>query len=277
MNVERISAPGFEGYVKSEIGGRKENQDSYGWISAPVGLIVTVCDGMGGGPAGKMASSISVDSILKFMIDVKNQRMQVEELVVKAIEYANLCVYEKACAQPELMGMGSTCTVLVLKMGTAVLAHVGDSRIYQLRGHKKVFRTFDHSLVFELVKQKVITEEQARQSSQSNIITRALGLKDKVEIDITTLEFKRGDRFMLSSDGIHGSMPEKDLLEIVSDRQQTVGDIVAQLAAKVDEMGKEKGGGHDNMTLVLIDCNEESVPGSDGFFGKICDFFKNMF
>ena len=118
MNVERISAPGFEGYVKSEIGGRKENQDSYGWISAPVGLIVTVCDG-----------------ILKFMIDVKNQRMQVEELVVKAIEYANLCVYEKACAQPELMGMGSTCTVLVLKMGTAVLAHVGDSRIYQLRGH----------------------------------------------------------------------------------------------------------------------------------------------
>ncbi|MBR2102000.1 MAG: serine/threonine-protein phosphatase [Prevotella sp.] len=269
MDVERISAPGFEGYVKSEQGGRRENQDYYGWCSTDMGLVVTVCDGMGGGPAGRTASTIAVDKILDFLKNTE-QKEASEEIVLEAIRRANLAVYQKACSAHELQGMGSTCTVLLLAENKAFAAYVGDSRIYQLRGHKKVYRTFDHSMVFELVKQKVITEEQARQSAQSNIITRALGLKDNVEIDITTLHYKKGDRFFLSSDGIHGAMPERELLDEVTNTEVPMRTIVEQLANRVDEIGMKKGGGHDNMTLVLL---ESEKTNNGGFWG----WLKNLF
>lgn len=90
----------------------------------------------------------------------------------------------------------------------ATIAHVGDSRVYQFRGRTKIFRTFDHSMVFDLVKQKVITEEQARLSAQSNVITRALGIKPDLEVEILERPFEAGDRFLLCTDGIHGSIEE---------------------------------------------------------------------
>ena len=100
--------------------------------------------------------------------------------------------------------MGSTCTVLLINDTSAIVAHVGDSRVYQIRGRNKIFRTFDHSMVFDLVKQKVITEEQARLSAQSNVITRALGIKPDIEVDVVELPYDAGDRFILTTDGIHG-------------------------------------------------------------------------
>ncbi|MCR5658524.1 MAG: protein phosphatase 2C domain-containing protein [Bacteroidales bacterium] len=244
------------GYCESRIGGRTENQDSYGYHDTPFGLLVVVCDGMGGGPAGKTASSMAVSEILKGVMECEPETAP-KDVLEKAIQRANLGLLDAIAENPELSGMGTTCTALLLNEHSAIMAHVGDSRIYQLRRHGKVFRTFDHSLVFDLVKQKVITEEQARLSDQSNIITRALGMKPEIEIDIEERPYNKGDRFMLCTDGIHGTMPEKELMALATQRGE-LGKVVDGIAAMVDGNGKKNGGGHDNLTLVIVETKEKS-------------------
>ena len=207
----------FIGFAESRIGGRAENQDSYLSKQTERGFVVTVCDGMGGGPGGKTASAIAVNEIIAG-IDEANKDEATANVIIKAIRRANMAIIEAGNETPALKGMGSTATVLLLTDQSAFVAHVGDSRIYQFRGRKKVFRTFDHSMVFDLVKQKVITEEQARLSAQSNVITRALGAKPDVEVEVQEVPYLKGDRFLLCSDGIHG-----------------------------------EGGGHDNLTIALVE------------------------
>jgi PPM family protein phosphatase len=247
----------YIGFGESRIGGRIENQDSWGYEDTPYGLLITVCDGMGGGPGGKTASSIAVDAI-KNSVKEANSENAIINIVIKAIRNANMAIIEKTNEDPALKGMGSTCLVLLINEKSAIAAHVGDSRIYQFRGHRKVFRTFDHSMVFELVKKKVITEEQARLSAQSNVITRALGVKPDVEVDVRQLPYLKGDRFMLCSDGIHGTMPEKDLIELATSRKTNLGVIVDSLASEVDNIGHNNGGGHDNLTTVIIETKTKS-------------------
>ena len=244
------------GFCESRIGGRSENQDSYGYHDTPFGLLVVVCDGMGGGPAGKTASSMAVSEILAGVMESESDSTP-KDVLQKAIQRANLALLDAVADNPDLSGMGTTCTALLLNEQSAIMAHVGDSRIYQLRRHGKVFRTFDHSLVFDLVKQKVITEEQARLSDQSNIITRALGMKPELEIDIEERPYKKGDRFLLCTDGIHGTMPEKELIALATQRGE-LGKVVDGIAAMVDENGKKNGSGHDNLTLVIVETKEKS-------------------
>lgn len=247
----------FIGYGESRQGGRSENQDSFGFADTKFGLLVTVCDGMGGGPGGKTASSIAVKEIIDGVIEANDDETPSNALL-KAIHRANLAIVSSAEENPRLKGMGTTCTALLINKGSAVVAHVGDSRVYQLRHHHKVFRTFDHSLVFGLVKEKVITEEQARLSDQSNVITRALGLDAKLEIDITERAYEKGDRFMLCTDGIHGTMPEKELVKIAT-RSKKVGQTVDDICTQVDGEGRKNGGGHDNLTLAIIETQNNSI------------------
>lgn len=154
--------------------------------------------------------------------------------------------------------MGSTCTILLISNDSAIIAHVGDSRVYQLRGKNKIFRTFDHSMVFDLVKQKVITEEQARLSAQSNVITRALGIKQDMEVDIIELPFDTGDRFLLTTDGIHGAISEAELIEMASDKKHALGTVTDEIATTIDGKGRNEGGGHDNLTLAIIETKTNS-------------------
>lgn len=247
----------FVGFAESRIGGRAENQDSYGYKETPLGFLLTVCDGMGGGPGGKTASSIAVEGIITG-IDEANDDEEISNIIIKAIRRANMAVIEAANENPSLAGMGSTATVLLLSEQSAFIAHVGDSRIYHIRGGRKIFRTYDHSMVFELVKQKVITEEQARLSAQSNIITRALGMKPDLEVDIVERPYVKGDRFVLCSDGIHGSMPEKELLKMLGNRKISLGALVDDISTCVDNLGRTNGGHHDNMTLAIVETKNNS-------------------
>ena len=114
-------------------------------------------------------------------------------------------------------------------------------------------------MVFELVKQGVITEEQARLSAQSNVITRALGIKPDVEVSIEELSFEKGDRFLLCSDGIHGTMPEENLIQKLSNRKMALGALTDDIATRVDNQGRQEGGGHDNLTLLLIETKKNSI------------------
>lgn len=239
-------------FAESRIGGRRENQDSYGWQDTSLGYLVTVCDGMGGGPGGKTASTIAVREIVAGIAEA-NKDEEVSNIIIKAIRRANMAIIEAGNENPKLMGMGSTVVLLLISEKSAFIAHVGDSRVYQIRNGKKVFRTFDHSMVFEMVAQGVITEEQARLSAQSNVITRALGIKPDVEVEVHEVAYEKGDRFVLCSDGIHGAMPEDELLKMVSNRKDTLGAMTDDIATFVDNIGRSSGGGHDNLTLAIIE------------------------
>ena len=253
-------------FAETRIGGRGENQDNYGFATTRFGFLMTVCDGMGGGPGGRTASSIAVKEIIEGIKEADTENTIANNLI-RAVRRANKAILDRAKEEPELQGMGSTCTALILTDKNAIIAHVGDSRVYQFRGSKKLFRTFDHSMVFELVKNKVLTEEQARLSAQSNVITRALGIQDDVEVELNIVPYKKGDRFMLCSDGIHGSMPEDKLIRLVTSKSIVLGKLIDQVATEVDEIGLKKGGQHDNLTLILADAlidSEDKAPVPQG-------------
>lgn len=244
-------------FAESRVGGRQENQDCFGWAETNKGYLVTVCDGMGGGPGGKTASTIAVTEILAGISEASEDE-EVSNIIIKAIRRANMAIIEAGNEISKLKGMGSTATVLLLSEQSAHIAHVGDSRVYQFRGGKKVFRTFDHSFVFEMVAQGVITEEQARLSAQSNVITRALGIKPDVEVDVHEVPYVEGDRFLLCTDGIHGTMPEEELIKAVTSKKLKLGVLVDDIATSVDNNGRMSGGGHDNLTLALVETKQHS-------------------
>ena len=165
------------GYWDTRKGGRAENQDSCGFIDTPLGFVAIVCDGMGGGPSGQLASSTAVQKMVEYIVNVPAGQSR-SEVMKQAIEYAHQTILEMGKANPSLRGMGTTVAAVLINDYSAIIAHVGDSRVYQFRWKQKIFRTADHSMVGELVRNGTLTEEQARLSSQSNIITKALNLNE---------------------------------------------------------------------------------------------------
>lgn len=255
--VQPISSK-FEatGFVDSRIGGRQENQDCAGVRDTAIGLLVVVCDGMGGMQGGQIASTTAVTTIMSFFENIDKQADPAMTLV-KAINEANAQIIAKGQEDPNLRGMGTTVTALLKTPRSAIVAHVGDSRIYQFRGGKKVFRTFDHSMVFEMVKKKVLTEEQARLSAQSNVILKALGVKPEVEVECQEIPYLKGDRFVLCSDGFWGAMPEEDFIALVT-KKTNANQVLTTTANKVEAIGKEKGGDYDNLTAAIVEIESNS-------------------
>ena len=247
----------LKGVIDSRIGGRSENQDGYGYRDTSIGTIIVVCDGMGGMQGGRYASALAVNSIIH-SFDMASKKEDVKEVLRRAIEKANNDILCAGAENPELYGMGTTVTALLLNQKCATIAHVGDSRIYQLRGKRKHYRTFDHSMVFEMVRNGVLTEEQARISNQSNIIMRALGVSAEVNPDICELPYEKGDRFLLCSDGFWGSMPEPELLKKLTQKSE-IGHIISTTADQVDSIGHAKGGNHDNLTAAMVEVGCNSI------------------
>lgn len=240
-------------------GGRPENQDTCAWGDTPHGLLVTVCDGMGGGPSGKTASVTAANRLVQYVTDYTDPCEDRKQLLADAIQAANKAVYEMAQENPALKGMGTTVTALLINDKSAIVAHVGDSRVYQFRHGRKVFRTWDHSRVFEGLKTGMYkTEEECRVSPESNIILRAVGTLDHVKVDVTELPFEKGDRFMLCTDGIWGAFPEKEIIAMAAKTAYLAG-AVESLVVRVDEVGGLNGGHHDNLTLALVETKKDSI------------------
>lgn len=260
--MEKIETKGIstrlcDGYGKSLVGGREENQDSFDLNDvASDGFAATVCDGMGGATGGATASGKAVEAITAYLSE-EHQTESGEEKVAEAVRKGNDAVYQEALNNPPLRGMGTTATAIWIDGTAAYVAHAGDSRIYQIRDGKKIFRTMDHSRVFELVKMKKITEEEARTRHDSNIIMRALGIRPEVEVDTAKLPYRQGDRFVLCCDGVWNSMPEAELLQHLS-AEGSPRDVAESVATAVDNIGQQSGGKHDNLTLVVIDMKVDS-------------------
>jgi len=246
----------YAGVFCSMIGGRAENQDYCDAIDTPLGLLVIVCDGMGGGPGGATASYMAVE-VIKNTVLGSGKDADHEQVLRVALDNANLALRQKMVETPSLRGMGSTAVVLLIDEESAVIAHLGDSRAYKLKGKDKIFRTADHSYVAEMVRNKTLTEEQARLSAQSNIITKALGCHEVVEPDIDVVAYEKGDRFVLCTDGIWGAMPEPELIKDFSVKKQ-LAVLVESIAMKVDSLGKSRGNSHDNLTIAIVQTNVDS-------------------
>jgi serine/threonine protein phosphatase PrpC len=243
---------------KTDVGRvRKMNQDSLAVLTAGDleglldGLFV-VADGMGGKAGGEIASRVTVETVpavvQEALTDSEGDASdgQIAEALREAIEAANEVVYKQARANPELRGMGTTCVAALIRNGSAIVGHVGDSRVYLLRGGRLAQLTEDHSLVQEHVRAGEMSAEEARGSRFKNVITRAVGIAERVAPEIKILELAEGDTLLLCSDGLTNMVSDSDIVRMLGQDTgaQEVCDALVEAALQ--------NGGDDNITALVV-------------------------
>ncbi len=224
---------------------RKTNEDTL-IAEEELGLF-GVADGMGGHQAGEVASGLAVHALVEYWRQNRTGAKGDEQaILVAAVKDANSRVYAQAEKQSHFKGMGTTITVGLFEEQRLLVAHVGDSRAYLLRGDSFTQLTTDHSLVFELMQNGGISEEEAFQHPQRNVLTRALGTAPEVELDVLETALSAGDRVLFCTDGLSGLLRDEEIKAIL--KQGKLQDAVDVLLAEA----LERGGG-DNITMVLVD------------------------
>ncbi len=229
---------------------RKGNEDSFGFVESIHGPLFTVCDGMGGHVGGATASQIAVKCILEYISSSNLASPSVE--INNAIVVANQEILDAANTNPELKGMGTTCTVLLVTKDSIHIGYVGDSRIYVLSDNRLYRITKDHSFVQTLVDAGVISDSEAESHPRKNELTRALGVRQVVEPTISQQPItpKKGDVFMLCSDGLCGLVNDSSMQEILTKNYEL------NAAARELINAAKNAGGHDNITVQLLRVNE---------------------
>jgi serine/threonine protein phosphatase PrpC len=219
------------------------------------GLVLAVCDGMGGAAAGEVASQLAVDTIYEIMRRSvpASDRDSFARALVRSVEEAGARIFEAARADRSRRGMGTTSTVAALMDKTLFVGQVGDSRAYVLRNGELKQVTKDQSLVNQLIEAGQLTEDEAEAFEHSNIILQALGTTEQVSVDLTFLELRRGDRLMMCSDGLSG-LVHGDVIREVMTEYRDLGACCERLI----ELAKA-GGGHDNVTVLLCDFAGEAL------------------
>ncbi len=241
----------------SDVGRKRPiNEDSF-VANDEEGLYV-VADGMGGHAHGEVASRIAVETIEEFVkltsgdTDVTWPYGIDEELSLNgnrlktSIKFANQQLLEHTRSETDCEGMATTVVAVLVAAGVAEIAHVGDSRLYLIRDGRITCLTSDHSWVNEQVLSGVIDSEQARTHPLRNVVTRALGGKPDLEVDVQSLELEKGDRLLLCSDGLTTMLDDAEILDIV-----LAGDGGVEQA---DELvaAANRNGGEDNTTTILL-------------------------
>ena len=235
----------------TDVGLRRErNEDAYAvWSPADATLrqrrgdLLIVADGMGGSAAGEVASRTAVDTVLTHYRDDEGDA---GAALHRALEFAHGTVHELSSTQSELSGMGTTCTAVAVVGNRLWFAHVGDSRAYLLRDGRLSQLTADHSLVAQLVEQRIMTPEQARVDPRRNVLIRSMGVGEGLEVDRGALEggLRLGDTLLLCSDGLHGLVADPEIARRMGspDLDHACSDLIS-LALE--------HGGHDNITVIL--------------------------
>lgn len=225
---------------------RGNNEDYLDW-DLQRGLAV-LADGVGGSNAGEVASRMAVTALLE-QVPYHYSNIATPDCIQQmrgAIEQANRRIYESSLYAP-FLGMSTTLAALWVCGRQVVLAHVGDSRIYRLRNGALTQLTVDHSLVQEMIDRGVITAEEALYSSNRHVITRALGLRDKVDIDINIAGLRTGDRYLLCSDGLSDMVDEDTMATLLLDEDQGLAQMVDALIERANVQG-----GKDNIAALLV-------------------------
>lgn len=205
-----------------------------------------VADGMGGHKGGEVASTSARDDLLR---ELEGKTPSVAALS-GAIEEVNRQIYHQQEHDDALTGMGTTLSVLWMSDNFVYIGHVGDSRVYLLRDGEFRQMTLDHSLVEQLVREGVLTEEEAQNHPMRNIITRAIGTDESVEVDVVVEERRKGDLWLACSDGLHGLVDDRKMRDALRQyAPEKAADVL--LKAALD------AGGRDNVTLVIVHDGEE--------------------
>lgn len=255
LEISLLSDPGMV---------RTNNEDAV--TSRPdIGLVV-LADGMGGYNAGEVASGMAtalLGSELERMFGETapsaagtDGKPFANAALADQIERANTAIYQASRSQPQYSGMGTTLVAAVFHDNQVTIAHIGDSRMYRLRGEEFKAITRDHSLLQEQIDAGLITEEQARNSGNRNLVTRALGVDPQVQPEIQTLPVEVGDLYVLCSDGLNDMVEDEEI-------GMTVGMLAANLelaATQLVQMANDNGG-RDNVSVILVKIKQDfAVP-----------------
>lgn len=237
-------------FAKTDVGKARDMNQDYYYISSPEDplKIYILADGMGGYNGGEIASKLATTTALSYIQsnfeNTPKEREDILKLVKSAMEYANMVVYEKSKEQKDLDGMGTTLEVCLIYNNKLYLGHVGDSRIYRLRGEFFRKLTHDHSYVQKLVKDGTITQEEADHHPKKNMLMKALGCTAFVEPDVTVKGFIKDDIILICSDGLTNMVEEQEIYNILKKE----GTLAAE---KLVEKANENGG-YDNITAIVI-------------------------
>jgi serine/threonine protein phosphatase PrpC len=234
---------------------RASNEDAW-YVDDKIGLYV-VADGMGGHAAGEVASQEAVETVYGM---VKRGIGNIQKLtdpisdadasaacrlMESAIQGATYMVFSMAELDRGKQGMGTTISALLVSGAFAVTAQVGDSRIYRTHEGETEQLTEDHTLIAWQLKQGLITPQEAKKSPHRNVITRAVGNRDYVQVDTAIVPLTKGDRFLLCSDGLHGYLQTTDIAPIISQGAE-------KAVQRFIDLANERGG-KDNITAILVE------------------------
>ena len=255
---------------------REHNEDTIG-TDADIGLVV-LADGMGGYKAGEVASGIAVRTVMSLVKEaVEREDLSLRDpatgmsrsgiLLRDAIHRANKIIYQTARTQANCEGMGTTVVAGLFFDDKLTIAHVGDSRLYRMRGQDFTQVTADHSLLQELVARGFYTPEEAQRATSKNYVTRALGVEPTVEVDVTEVPVLKDDLFLLCSDGLSDMVEDDDIQLTIS----TFGANLETLAKQLVLLGNDNGG-RDNISIVLVRALD-SFPARRGVIDRILGLF----
>lgn len=252
------------GFGRSDIGRHRAiNEDSF-LVDDQLGLYV-VADGMGGHSAGEVASAEAIETLHNVVLRERDVMARIEDLTLdagaktsrrppamyralrileSAVQAATYMIYGMSENNPERRGMGTTLTALFVRGGFALTAQVGDSRVYRVTEGRVEQMTEDHTLIAWQLKRGLITPEEARSSRQKNVITRAVGSRDYVQVDTNYVPVQAGDAFLVCSDGLHGYLSDGEIAEIM---QRSPEEATLRLIQLANERG-----GRDNITSIAV-------------------------
>jgi PPM family protein phosphatase len=234
---------------------RNHNEDS---LHLPVDeRLAIVADGMGGHASGEVASKMAVDTIVEYFRDTAEEqpltwpfkvdraaRADVTRLVT-SVKLANLKIFEAAARDPQCKGMGTTVVTTLFLDDKVIVGHVGDSRVYRVRDRLIEQLTEDHSLINDYIKMKRMTQEEAASWPHKNVIVRALGMKETVQVDVYCETPRLGDVYLLCSDGLSGMVSDPGMADIV-DAEHDLDRTAERLVEEANG-----NGGIDNITVIL--------------------------
>lgn len=236
---------------------REHNEDDF-YLSQGDEALCIVADGMGGHSSGEVASAMAIRAIVSYYretipdangydkLEKNGEEIDLDQVRLReAMKTANRAVFEAASNDENLDGMGTTLVSGYFTEDGVYMAHIGDSRAYRFRQGKLEQMTPDHSLANEYVRMGILAKEDVEFFPYKNVITRACGLSDEVEVDIQFIEVEAGDLFIMCSDGLSDMVRDADLLSIIEQEED-----LAQLCRKLVERANQNGG-DDNITIIL--------------------------
>jgi protein phosphatase len=245
--------------AKTDVGMKRSHNEDYFSLIEDEQLFM-VCDGMGGHASGEVASKMAAEAMNEFYQRTKDEEATwpykmdrqlnyTENRLVCGIRLANYRIFHAAASDIRFKGMGTTIVAVLLQGDRVYIAHVGDSRVYRLRDGGIVQLTRDHSLLEDYKDAKPdMTQEEEKAFPHKNVITRALGMRETVQVDVTSHKIGEADIYLLCSDGLSGMVGDDQLMRIVHDNS----DLEGAVAELVDNANR--AGGVDNITALVLEC-----------------------